>query len=105
MGMDRIGPSKPIRWYVREWRAAKGLTQAQLANRLDTSSGVVSDLENGKRRMNEAWMAEIAWALGVEPADLLRDPAQPTFEERMRAVSPADRAIIESIIARITTAA
>ena len=87
-GMDRIGPRKPIRWFLKEWRKHRRLTLQQVAARLETSPSVLSDLENGKSRMNDDWIAGFAWAYQVEPSDLLRDPAMPTRDELLSMGTP-----------------
>lgn len=51
--MDKIRRHAPIRWFLREWRDHFGLTQEQLAERMDTTRGQVNKLENGKQRMND----------------------------------------------------
>lgn len=89
--MARIGPKNPIRWYVREWRLRAGLTLQQVADRLETSPGTISDLETGRKRMNSDWMEAFAWAYGIEPAALLRDPEAPTVDELLRAATPEQR--------------
>ncbi|WP_410052672.1 helix-turn-helix domain-containing protein, partial [Bradyrhizobium sp. SZCCHNR1064] len=38
----RIGPRKPVRLFLAEWREKRGLTQQQLADRLETSDVTVS---------------------------------------------------------------
>jgi DNA-binding Xre family transcriptional regulator len=86
--MDRIGPKQPIRWYLKEWRKHRHLTLQQVADRLDTSPSVLSDLENGKKRINEDWMAGFAWAYQCDPSDLLRDPAMPTRDELLAMGTP-----------------
>lgn len=87
-GMDRIGPKQPIRWYLKEWRKHRKLTLQQVAARLETSPSVLSDLENGKSRMNDDWMAGLAWAYQIEPVDLLKDPAMPTRDELLAMGTP-----------------
>lgn len=86
--MDRIGSKRPIRWFLREWRKHRRLTLQQVADRLDTSPSVLSDLEHGKSRMNDDWMAGFAWAYQVEPSDLLRDPLMPSRDELLAMGSP-----------------
>ena len=103
--MDKIGGRTPVRWYVREWREKRGLTQDALALRLDTDKSVISQLENGKRRMNDGWIAGFAFAFGIEPGDLLRDPNAPTLDELLSKASPADRLMIVDFIKRLTQAA
>lgn len=64
------------KWFLREWRTHRGLTQERLAERLGTSKGHISDLEVGRRRYNQDQLEALAAALDCEPADLLiRNPA------------------------------
>lgn len=76
----RIGPKKPFRHYLREWRNARGLSQQQLADRLDTSKGQISRWESGSRSMSGDVIAALADALAIEPGDLFRDPAAPSLD-------------------------
>jgi transcriptional regulator with XRE-family HTH domain len=101
--MDRIGPRKPIRWFLREWRKHRRLTLQQVAARLDTSPSVLSDLENGKSRMNDDWIAGFAWAYQVEPSDLLRDPAMPTRDELLSMGTPEQLRAAMSLIKTMKT--
>lgn len=89
--MDKVGSKRPLRWYVRDWREAKGLTQEQLAGRMGTNKGQVSKLERGAQRMNDYWISLVADALGIEPGDLLRDPASPDRNSLLRGLKPADQ--------------
>ena len=102
--MDRIRGTRALRWYVREWRDKCRLSQEQLANRLDTNKGQISKLENQKQRLNDDWVLGIADALGIEPRDLLRDPAAPTVDDLLRDASPDDRAtairLVEAFLKR-----
>lgn len=86
--MARIGSKKPIRWYVKEWRHKLKLSQEQVAERLGTNKGQFSKLERGKtkdgQRLNDDWIAAIAEAYGIEPADLLRDPDAPSPADILR---------------------
>ena len=62
-------------WHLRAWRKRAGLSQEALAERAETSKGYLSDLESGKRPVPPGRLVErIASALGVQPADLFRDP-------------------------------
>lgn len=96
--MDRIGTKSPIRWYLREWRKKKGLTLDQVATRLDTNRGQISKLERGDLRMNDDWIWGFADALGIEPADLLRDPEVPTQTDLLKNATPTQRAQAEKVI-------
>lgn len=87
--VTRIGPRQPRRNFVAKWREAKGLTQEQLADRLGTYKGQVSNWENARRSMSFDVQAALAEALGIEPPDLFRDPARPSADELLRDV-PAE---------------
>lgn len=66
------------RIFVREWRKHRGLTQAQLAERIGIDQGQLSKIENRKRQYDEEFLALAADALRCEPVDLLiRDPTDP----------------------------
>ena len=64
------------RHYIREWRLHRGLTMADLAERMGASRAIVSRVERGEQRYNQDLLERAAAALGVTPVDLLvRDPA------------------------------
>lgn len=66
------------RHYVREWRRYNGLTQEQLAERLDTTASAISQLENGKQGYTQPMLEALALALDTDEASLLsRDPTDP----------------------------
>jgi transcriptional regulator with XRE-family HTH domain len=66
--------SPPKELYVAEWRALRGLTQQQLADRLDTSKGWVSNVETGARGYTPAALRRIAAALDIQVAQLFNPP-------------------------------
>lgn len=84
----RIGPMRPFRLYIAEWRDDKGLTQQQLADRLGTSDVTISRWETGKRRPDDNARAAIAEALDIQPLDLYRDPGQPSADALLRGQPP-----------------
>lgn len=100
--VTRIGPTKPFRHYVREWREHRGLTQEQLADRLATSKGQISRWESGKRDMTSKVLSALAYALNIEVADLYRDPRAPSVDALLRSATPAQRdqvfAVIETLL-------
>ena len=73
-GVSRIAPRKPRRIYLAQWRAARGLTQAQLAARINVTDMTISRWERGTALLNTGVMAAIAETLKIEPADLYRHP-------------------------------
>lgn len=100
----RIRSKAPVRHFLKEWRLAKGKTQQQLADLLDTDKGQVSNWESNKRGMTMEVQSAIAYALNIEPQDLFRDPEQPSPDELLRRVNatPEQRAlayrIVESVL-------
>lgn len=86
--VTRIGPKQPRRSYLAKWREAKGLTQEQLADRVGTYKGQISNWESGRRSISSDVQAALAEALGIEPPDLWRDPARPSADELLRDVPP-----------------
>ena len=85
--VTRIGPTKPLRNYIRQIREKRGLTQEQLADRVGTYKGQISNWENAKRSISPAVQHAVAQALDVEPGDLFRDPARPSADELLRNVT------------------
>lgn len=74
------------RWYAREWREKRGISQEELAERIGTSKGYVSDLESGKRRYNRDHVEAIVSALGLSSlAELFTDPGEDDLEAKLRA--------------------
>jgi len=87
--IDRIGKQKPYRLFIREWMAEKNKDAKQIADVLDRSEGTVSKLLNGKMIMTTEYLAEFAYAIGVEHVDdLFRDPNRPTQSELLRNATP-----------------
>lgn len=80
----RIGPRRPRRTYLSEWRDSRGLTQQQLANRLGVSDVSISRWETGRALLSTDVMAAIAEALNIEPQDLYRHPDQPSADALLR---------------------
>ncbi|MFV1530589.1 XRE family transcriptional regulator [Phaeobacter sp. JH209A] len=60
-----------MRFSIREKRLAAGMTQEDMADRLEISTGLYNGLEKGKRRMNETYLEGIANILGVAVSDLI----------------------------------
>lgn len=58
-----------FRELLKELRESKGVTQAQLAKRLEIPQSYVSKYETGERRLDFVETAEICEALGVKTAD------------------------------------
>jgi len=65
------------RVFFREWRKHRGLTQEQLAARVERSTSWVSQIENGEIGYTEETLELLAGALQCDPADfLVRNPSE-----------------------------
>jgi transcriptional regulator with XRE-family HTH domain len=96
--VTRIGPKRPRRQYLQAWRESRGLTQQQLADRVDTGKDQISRWESGKRGMSAGVIEALEEALQLEPGDLFRDPAQPSVDELLRNATPEQRLQVLSVV-------
>ena len=96
--MDRIGKNHVLRWYIKEWRKKRGLTQETVAQRCDTNKGQISKLERGDLQMNDRWIADLAHAYDIEPFQLLQHPDRPTADDLLRDASPQEMETIRQAI-------
>ena len=62
---------------LRRLRQSQGLSQRDLASQAKVSSGTVYRLENGFRGAYPTTVRKLAAALGVPPADLVREHHPP----------------------------
>ena len=70
--------------FLRAWREFRGMTQAKLAEAVDTTGAVISLLEAGERGLSDRWLRRLAPVLGTTPGHLLdmnpRDVDHDIFE-------------------------
>jgi transcriptional regulator with XRE-family HTH domain len=65
----------PPRYYFKEWRKHRGLTQEKLGARVDLSASSISQIEHGKQGWTNSTLEALADALNCQPGDLLmRNP-------------------------------
>ena len=57
--------------FLRAWREYRGMTQAKLAEAVDTTGAVISLLEAGERGLSDKWLRRLAPVLGTTPGHLL----------------------------------
>lgn len=85
----RIKPKRPVRLFLAQWREKKGLTQQQVADRMETSDATISRYETGERRPDINAQAAYAEALGLEHfTQLWRDPERPSADDLLRDQPP-----------------
>jgi transcriptional regulator with XRE-family HTH domain len=77
--MPRVGnPKHRRRHFIRAWRVHRGLTQEQLADRLDTTKANISRIENLRQGYTQDFLEACAEALRTDAASLIiRDPSEP----------------------------
>jgi len=73
---------KPPKHFIREWRKHRGLTQQQLADRVEMTVSSINQIESYKQGLSDETLAALAYALGCENrGDLLsRDPNAPDYQ-------------------------
>lgn len=94
----KIYPRRPRKVYLAEWRLSRGLSQKQLAERLESDVMTVSRWELGKTAISTDALAALAEALGgdlMEPEDLYHHPDQPSPNQLLRG-QPAE--VVDSAI-------
>ncbi len=91
-GPTRIGPKKPFRVYLKQWREHRGLTQQQLADRLETHKGTISRWEGSSRQLELQTVVAICEALDIPPDSIFHTPpvkGRATIEDKI-AAAPED---------------
>lgn len=58
-------------WKIQKYRIAQGLTQENLAEKVDISVSYISEIENGKKRPSLKTLEKIAAALDVSIVSLM----------------------------------
>lgn len=71
---------------LRAWRKAKGLTLEQVADGIGMSHQNLGRIERGLVPLSEEHHTPLASVLGIEPADLFRDPTGSAPEPMVRII-------------------
>lgn len=112
VGRPRIGPRRPRRIYLAEWREERGLSQKSLGERFDpiVTDMTVSRWEAGARgergahsaQLSSDVIAALAEALDCEVEDLYRHPNTPSADALLRGVPEPVRAEVFKMIGALT---
>lgn len=97
--VSRLKREPPV-YFFRAWRKYRGLTQEQLAERVDMSVSSISQLETGKQGFTDTTLLAIADALNCEPGDLLsRDPRiEGAIIDLMRLIQKKDQTTVMAFL-------
>ena len=82
---------------LKRFRSFHGLSQAELAEKIDISIPFLSDVENGRKWVSPATLVKFADALGIEPHELFKPAEMP-----LPAVSLALNKWSEEVIQAVT---
>lgn len=94
---------------LREWREAAGLTQADLARRLNLAQQTISEWEQGRAAPRRSRAADVAKLLNVDESEFLRsladvplsvdaDPDVARLVAKVDRLGKRDRRIVENIV-------
>lgn len=82
--------------YIRAWREFRDLTQEQLAERIETMTGIatttasISRLENGKQPYSQQLLEAIADALRCDVPDLIARPPDKQWDDSLTLLKALD---------------
>jgi transcriptional regulator with XRE-family HTH domain len=98
-------PQSRNRHFVRQWREHRGLSQDQLAARLEMSKASLSRIETLKQPYTQDFLEACAAARKTHPASLLmRDPtAQEAIWSIWEKAAPGERKQIEDVARVLVT--
>jgi transcriptional regulator with XRE-family HTH domain len=96
------GEPKVLRYYLREWRQRRGMSQGQLAAALKTSKGEVSRYERGERTISLLILFNLMRALNITVAQFFSPPGARSADALLTGLSPEDRdrilAAVEALV-------
>ena len=75
-------------WKIQKYRIAQGLTQENLAERVDLSVSYISEIENGKKRPSLKTLEKIAAALDVSLISLMGEDNKKDIREERQIECP-----------------
>src|SRR3990167_6492051 len=76
--------------FIKAWREYRGLTQEQLAERVESTAASISRLETGKQPYTQELLEAIAGALRCETPDLIARPPEKSKDDLLSLLKPLD---------------
>jgi transcriptional regulator with XRE-family HTH domain len=103
MATVKIRKGARLHYYITEWMRHLGLSDQDVANRMDLSSRTsVWKLRTQQHRLTPEKVAHLAHALGRHPSELLFPPEVPSLDALAEGATPEQRAaIVSDIIQRM----
>lgn len=91
---------------LRTIRESRGLSQAELARRIDADKSMISRLESGRTRLASHHIRRLTAALDCRPDDLVADGMPLTDDERelidrVRDLAQEDFAYVRQMVERL----
>lgn len=100
LGVSHVRYKSNMSNNIKKIRKSKGMTQQQVYEKAGIAKSYFSELESGKKQLNERTMKSIAGAMGVEPYMLLADSDDAlaaTLFEDFSVIDPAQRKIVADL--------
>jgi transcriptional regulator with XRE-family HTH domain len=86
---------------IAKRRGELGISQASLAQAVGLARTSISNIEQGRQRMLIHTLLDIAFALKLQPAELLPRIQKANLMNISRNISASERASIETIVRRV----
>lgn len=98
----RFKEPKP-RYFFKEWRKYRGMTQEELAEKIGVTPPSISQLERGLQGFTDSTLVTLSQALACKPGDLLmRNPldqdAPWSIWDTVKSSEPGKRAAIVAVV-------
>lgn len=92
---------KPTKIYLSEWMEFRGLSDAQMAGRLDISRETVWKWQREQKRLDPDKMAALAHALDIEPEELWRPPQRRSLDALVKDAPDDIRDVAYDVVSRL----
>lgn len=100
--VTRIGRAKNAHLYIKEWQDYRGLSDEDVANRLETTRQTVFRWRKEQHRLDPKKIAALAWALDCNPEDLWRLPSsRPSLDVMVKDAPPAMQDTVFDVVKRL----
>lgn len=100
--VTRIRKGAKPHLYIEEWQAKRGLSDQDIAGRVEVSRETVWRWKNEQHRLNPQKIAALAHALDIEPEDLWRPPARQSLDAILKNAPEEVHSMAIDIITRLS---